>query len=81
MLQISLQSPKLDLDLDPGVVLVAGKVGHDVAGQQLFLREQASVLKRLAVGKIVQGVEPELEQERRGGDISVGCPGLRRARA
>jgi predicted acetyltransferase len=53
-------------------LLVARKLRHDVAGQQLFLAEQTSVLERLAVGKIAQRVETELEQERLGGDIGIG---------
>jgi hypothetical protein len=54
---------------------------HDVAGQQLFLAEQTSVLERLEVGQIAQRVEPELEQEFFRGDIGVGRARRRAARA
>src|SRR5690606_2648239 len=50
-------------------------------GQQFLLREQAGVFELLQVGQIAQRVEPELQQELFGGDISVWRARLRRAGA
>lgn len=58
---------------------VARRSRHDFARQQLFLREQASVFQRLAIRKIAQGFEPELQQKLLGRDLGVGRAALWRA--
>jgi hypothetical protein len=61
--------------------LAVGKVWHDVAGQQLLVRQQPGILKRLEIRQVAQRVETELQQECFRGDVGVGRAGRRAARS
>ena len=59
-------------------ILVAGD--WNISDEELVLAEQTSVLERLEVRQVAEGIEPEAEQKRRRGDVGIGRPRLRAAR-
>lgn len=65
---------------DIALALPASKSGWNTAAQQLFFRQQPSVLERLETRQLAQRVEPELRQEGFRRHIGVGRTRLWRAR-